>query len=522
MSRFAVRVLLITLLSATIARAGGPVVSTAADGDWSNTATWDGGVIPGPGDTAQVVHDVSITAAVTAPGNTTIGAGASAGSVAVLSDGLGGGIFVANGTLELADGTLDGFIDLQGIDAQALMLVTGGSVDIGSFIVGRTAGETGSATLEMRGGGSSVASLPFRLNATGTLRLRPAGPDASDLTTIAATNLTFGTGSTVELDVTDYAPLVGDEWDIVSYSGTLSGTPTNLTAPPGYLIAIDDSVPGVITLRVTASALLTLHVDPVAKIVALTGDDSGTAAFAAGSGGLVSWDTGAAITAARELVELDGALTVSSTPATTLFGPDLLVDDTSGAVNVAFRVSPYSAGQIIDVTGTAVQFSYAALSASNQALLEGLIGSRLQRESGIPSSFPALAVVGFVDTDSDGIPDGADNCRAIANATQQNSDGDSHGDACDNCTLVDNEDQCNTNAPDADPGDLGDDNFGNACDTDLDNNGTTNSFDLALMRAAFGASGANDADFSCDDVVNSFDLNIMRVRFGQPPGPSGL
>ncbi len=37
------------------------------------------------------------------------------------------------------------------------------------------------------------------------------------------------------------------------------------------------------------------------------------------------------------------------------------------------------------------------------------------------------------DTDNDGVPDGADNCRFVANADQEDRDGDTFGDVCDSC-----------------------------------------------------------------------------------------
>lgn len=126
---------------------------------------------------------------------------------------------------------------------------------------------------------------------------------------------------------------------------------------------------------------------------------------------------------------------------------------------------------------------------------------------------------GADDIDADDVPNVSDNCPDVPNTDQLNSDGDSHGDACDNCVLVDNESQCNTNAPDADPLDEGDDEFGNACDADLDNNGIVNTFDLTAMRTAFGATGANDADLDCNNIVNTFDLTQMRGAFGGVPGP---
>jgi hypothetical protein len=80
----------------------------------------------------------------------------------------------------------------------------------------------------------------------------------------------------------------------------------------------------------------------------------------------------------------------------------------------------------------------------------------------------------LLDTDNDGVLDGADNCNAVANATQADNDGDGAGDPCDgdddndgvddgadNCTTVANPNQTNS---DTDP-------QGNACDLDDDNDG---------------------------------------------------
>lgn len=40
-------------------------ITSAADGDWNNSATWTGGVVPGNGDTVQLNHNVTVTADVT-------------------------------------------------------------------------------------------------------------------------------------------------------------------------------------------------------------------------------------------------------------------------------------------------------------------------------------------------------------------------------------------------------------------------------------------------------------------------
>jgi hypothetical protein len=97
------------------------------------------------------------------------------------------------------------------------------------------------------------------------------------------------------------------------------------------------------------------------------------------------------------------------------------------------------------------------------------------------------------DADGDGVPDPIDNCIAVANPAQCDSDGDG---------------------------------YGNACDGDLNNNGTTNAQDTALFRQQLGqpstGPGYDNADINCNGAVNAQDTTLFRVLLGKPPGPSGL
>ncbi len=93
----------------------------------------------------------------------------------------------------------------------------------------------------------------------------------------------------------------------------------------------------------------------------------------------------------------------------------------------------------------------------------------------------------FVDTDEDGIFDYLDNCTLVDNPSQRDSDSDG---------------------------------FGNQCDPDLDNNGTINFEDLALMKLVFFSDNA-DADLDGDGTVNFSDLQLMKNLFFQAPGPAG-
>ena len=92
-------------------------------------------------------------------------------------------------------------------------------------------------------------------------------------------------------------------------------------------------------------------------------------------------------------------------------------------------------------------------------------------------------------------------------------DADLVKDFMDNCTLDPNTDQRDTNS----------DGYGNICDTDINNDGTTNFGDLAQFKASFFPNPYNpDADFNGDGFVNFGDLALLKFYFLSAPGPSGI
>lgn len=104
----------------------------------------------------------------------------------------------------------------------------------------------------------------------------------------------------------------------------------------------------------------------------------------------------------------------------------------------------------------------------------------------------AWQMIDLIDTDGDGIVDSVDNCLVAQNPGQRDTDGDG---------------------------------YGNLCDGDLNNDGSTNTLDLNLHKLAHrsAAGDANydaDADFNGDGVINTLDLNIHKNLHRQPPGPS--
>ena len=92
------------------------------------------------------------------------------------------------------------------------------------------------------------------------------------------------------------------------------------------------------------------------------------------------------------------------------------------------------------------------------------------------------------DADGDGVADVDDNCIDAPNPSQLDADGD---------------------------------NYGNACDADINNDCVVNAIDLGNLKAGFFGSDPL-LDFNGDGVVNAIDLGQMKVSFFGVPGPSGL
>ncbi len=93
------------------------------------------------------------------------------------------------------------------------------------------------------------------------------------------------------------------------------------------------------------------------------------------------------------------------------------------------------------------------------------------------------------DSDLDGIWADDDNCIEVVNTDQHDTDGDG---------------------------------FGNRCDGDFNNDGKTNAFDVAILKADFGKNGNLQTDLNGDGKINAFDVSLLKAMFGKPPGPSGL
>lgn len=131
------------------------------------------------------------------------------------------------------------------------------------------------------------------------------------------------------------------------------------------------------------------------------------------------------------------------------------------------------------------------------------------------------------DTDGDGISDGADNCRDIANPDQNDTDGDEIGDLCDSCPLdVENDadqdgvcemdDNCPT-ITNSDQSDEDMDGVGNVCDLDTDNDGVDDNDDNCPLESNPGQEDSDgdgtgdvcDTDSDDDGVLDGGDACLL-------------
>jgi hypothetical protein len=112
-------------------------------------------------------------------------------------------------------------------------------------------------------------------------------------------------------------------------------------------------------------------------------------------------------------------------------------------------------------------------------------------------SFSAFAG-STTDGDSDGVPDGYDNCSTLAN-------GPSAGTGA-----------CNSQE------DYDADGYGQPCDGDVDNSGNTLVGDLTILLGNLGVPGEQVTDLDCSGNTLVGDLTTLLGQLGSPPGPSGL
>jgi hypothetical protein len=125
-----------------------------------------------------------------------------------------------------------------------------------------------------------------------------------------------------------------------------------------------------------------------------------------------------------------------------------------------------------------------------------------------------------IDDDGDSLidwPADPDCASELELSERPDQDDDGVGDVFDNCLTVENADQRDTNQ----------DGFGNVCDTDYDDNGSTGLADYAILLQTYGRAFPDplyneDVDMDGDGGVGVDDYSVFLAGFAAAPGPSGL
>ncbi|MBN8279839.1 MAG: hypothetical protein J0M16_04455 [Gammaproteobacteria bacterium] len=234
---------------------------------------------------------------------------------------------------------------------------------------------------------------------------------------------------------------------------------------------------------------------------------------ASGSGGGIASLFGGAVTARNTVVALNtgaGAPNVSGALGSDGFNvigdfagatiTPALFSDQLGVTPAQLNLGPLQANGGPTETRDLLPGSVAIDKGSaGSAVLDQRGAIRPDDQAGVPNaaggdgSDVGAVETGAPDTDGDGVPDPADNCTLVPNASQCDSDGDG---------------------------------YGNRCDGDLNNNGFTNAQDTTLLRQQLGQPSPppayNEADLNCNGFVNAQDVTLFRSLLGAPPGPSGV
>jgi hypothetical protein len=141
--------------------------------------------------------------------------------------------------------------------------------------------------------------------------------------------------------------------------------------------------------------------------------------------------------------------------------------------------------------------------ASPNLLMEPFINSSLDAHLDLTDDLMVDVGWALLDSDDDGVPDVADNCRLVANGTLiPDAGGNSQSDA-------------------------DSDGYGDICDADFNNNGVVDSNDASLLFNQFGNDSLDESFISAVDMngngaIDSNDASRLFSAFGNPPGPSGV
>ena len=251
--------LALTLAVPGVAHAGGAIHTTMTRGNWLFTEHWSGGVVPSSstdGSTVHIDHDFILE---------------SAGAADTLYIGV-----TRSPVFTMFDGSLDVVQTVVGLGADARFELMGGHPDLGRVRLGNIThsgrleaifGQLSAQSihvgglladpaqpegvLDIRGNFQSITvAEELTVSDVSAIRVVPRSNGAGGLPTITTHDATFEAGSRIQV-VFDYPAQVGDAWDVLTATGTITGTPQVEVHGP-YDVILDTSTAGTLRLVVAS------------------------------------------------------------------------------------------------------------------------------------------------------------------------------------------------------------------------------------------------------------------------------
>jgi len=233
--------------------------STGAGGDWSIGSTWDSGFKPTTIENAEIASDspVQVTGSeqcfglevndrLTINSGSVVVTGTNSSVTAGVSDigELANYSVFDTGTADLDLGVA---VPAAYIGYPGSSVLIGGDANIG-------AGHYGIVTVEGSASFNATGDLNVGVGSQGVLDINPTANGAAGIGGIVCDNVTVGANSSLQFSTDYYTPSPGDSWDIITYSGSATGTfdLIEISGPgsAGLGIEVSSAKAGVVTVTV--------------------------------------------------------------------------------------------------------------------------------------------------------------------------------------------------------------------------------------------------------------------------------
>jgi len=244
------------------------------------------------------------------------------------------------GTLNVTGTTISAITLTIGATTTGTVEISGGVLSLSSpssFVNAINVGaSSASGTLKVVGTKFSVIAsnstgVGLNIGANGTLIIEPEGNASLGLATIQVTSgsVVLDASSTLTLDISSYAPSVGDMWEVITSPDTISGSFGTLSAPDGYTItqttvAARGVTPEKIVIEVTAVPTPATWVD-----FANVGEEDGSEAN--------PWNTlakGLADAAGGGIIKIKGDTGIAFTAETPTINQEVTIQADNGTVTI--------------------------------------------------------------------------------------------------------------------------------------------------------------------------------------------